>query len=371
MSANETREGGSRRARAMFWSAVVIVVLTVSLPLTGYLATGTGAVAETGTGAFTEEQATNPRSDTWRGVRGGEEGFTTSTGPYTSGVLISNIGENWRQLREGPIKTAGGVVLGLAVLALAAVYLLRGPIRLENGRSRYWIPRWNSVQRAAHWVTAITFILLAVTGLSLLYGRHVVAPLLGDAGFAAYAEVAMYVHNFVGPVFALALVVLIATVIRYNAPKAYDLQWLKQGGGLFGGHPPAGRANAGEKGYFWLGPVLLGTVVVITGLILVFPQFGQGRELMAWSHVFHALGGLFFMALVLGHAYLGTIGQEGVFETMATGKADLNLVREHHPVWYEELQAQGMEPQPYVRGEVLGSAVEGPGGEEQARGGTG
>jgi formate dehydrogenase subunit gamma len=40
-----------------------------------------------------------------------------------------------------------------------------------------------------------------------------------------------------------------------------------------------------------------------------------------------------FIALILGHIYIGTIGMEGAFEAMGTGEVDLNWAKEHHDIW--------------------------------------
>ena len=84
----------------------------------------------------------------------------------------------------------------------------------------------------------------AITGLVALLGA-----LFGWLTYALKTA-----HNFVGPLFAVSLVIVFFTFLRDNFPGRGDLQWLKRGGGLFGGsEPPSGRFNAGEKLIFWGG----------------------------------------------------------------------------------------------------------------------
>jgi formate dehydrogenase subunit gamma len=47
-----------------------------------------------------------------------------------------------------------------------------------------------------------------------------------------------------------------------------------------------------------------------------------------------------FVAAMIGHIYIGTIGMEGAFEAMGTGTVDLNWAKEHHKLWLEEEKAR-------------------------------
>ncbi len=337
----------SRRRRAMTWALFVIVSLSMLLPVGAYLALPEAVAQDGGGQRFSEDHATNPRSDTWRSAREGVEGFTASTGPYTTNQLISNIGQNWRQLRNGPVARYGAYIMGIGLAAVVLFFLIRGRIRIEGGRSGMVVPRWNAFERTVHWLVAISFIVLAITGLSMLFGRAVLIPLLGPEAFAAYAQVAIVVHNYLGPVFGVALLVMFLMWLRNNLPARGDWTWFKVGGGLIGRtHPPAGKANAGEKVWFWLGVFIMGGAVVATGLILDMPQWGQTREVMAWSNIIHAAVAMLWTAFAFGHIYIGTLGTEGSFEGMAHGTVDVNWAKQHHDLWYEELATKGVRPVP-------------------------
>src|SRR5205823_4674826 len=106
-----------------------------------------------------------------------------------------------------------------------------------------------------------------------------------------------------------------------------------------GRHVPAGKYNAGEKVWFWLGVTLLGIIVSGTGLVLDFPNFGQTRETMQFANVIHAVAAVGFMALSLGHIYLGTIGLEGSYDAMRHGTVDETWAKEHHEYWYQQVMA--------------------------------
>jgi formate dehydrogenase subunit gamma len=110
-----------------------------------------------------------------------------------------------------------------------------------------------------------------------------------------------------------------------------------KGGGLFGGHASADRFNAGEKGWFWIA-VLVGSALIISGLVLDFPIFGQTRETMEYYHFIHTLAGTIMIIASFGHIYLGTIGTEASFEVMRTGYCDTNWAKEHHDIWYDKVK---------------------------------
>lgn len=350
----------SRRWRSMWWSLVAIVVLSVTLPSLGYLV----AEAQEVYGPerqFSEEHVTNPRSDMWRDARFGEGGFTTQTGPYVTDQMIANVGENWRQIRTGPLMTYSGWLLLIALVVISLFFTIRGRIRIEGGRSGMTITRWKAYERFLHWFTAVCFIVLAITGLSLLFGRTVLIPLMGYAGFANYAQVAMNFHNVIGPAFSVGVVCMIILWVKHNIPNRTDLEWFRKGGGIVGkAHPSAGRMNGGEKVWFWLGVFALGLTVIVTGFILDFPNWGfQTREMMAWSQVIHAAASVIWICLFFGHAYIGTLGTEGALEGMTRGRVDVNWAKQHHDLWYDEVIASGERPVP--AGEEPGRPVVAPG----------
>ncbi len=290
-----------------------------------------------------ERQATQPGNNApfWGDVRGGENKYqTTQVRGIESGVLVQTAGETWRQLRNGPITLYGGWLLVLVAAAIGAFYRWKGPIKLHGTPSGKQLLRFGSWDRMVHWGAAISFVLLAVTGLIILFGKHILLPIIGYTLFAWIAILAKNIHNFVGPVFAFCTVLLFVTFVKDNLPKMHDLQWVAKAGGLFSGqHVPSARFNAGEKAWFWIGVTLLGVVVSITGFILNFPNFEQGRALMQQANVIHVIAAVVFMTLALGHIYMGTLGVEGAYESMRDGYVDETWAKEHHEFWHQEVTA--------------------------------
>lgn len=283
-----------------------------------------------------QDGAQNERSNFWRAVRGGDAGYSAVSGPE-AGVLIQNGGENWRALREGPLRGWGGWIIA-GVFGLAALFLLmRGRDRLDA--TGVTVERFKAFERAMHWTLATTVIVLALTGFSLMYGRELLIPLIGKDAHAAWAGIAMTVHNYLGPFFVVILLVMAVTWLRDNLFKRMDLEWFKAGGGLFGHHAPAGRFNGGEKvQYWWL--VSTGLLLAVTGGILDFPIFGQSREMMQISHVLHVIGAVMMLIAVIGHIAIA-IHTTGAIQGMTSGRVDVEWARKHHDQWYEDMLRKG------------------------------
>jgi formate dehydrogenase subunit gamma len=257
-----------------------------------------------------------------------------------SGVLIQPAGREWREFRTVALRWIGGIaILGMIAL-LVIFYLSRGMVRLESGRSGRSIVRFTAFERFAHWMTATCFVILAVSGLNITFGRPLLLPLIGFEAFSEWSQWAKYAHNYLSFPFTIGVVLIFLMWIGGNIPNKVDVDWLKRGGGMVGhDHPPAYRFNAGQKAIYWI-VVVGGTAVAVTGYELMFPFYLSGIEGMQLAQVVHSIVAVLFVAAMLAHIYIGTIGMEGAFEAMGTGTVDVNWAREHHSLWLEEQNAR-------------------------------
>ncbi len=324
----------SRHAKIMLWSVVAIMLGATLLPLTGYLYVGITNVTAQAT------QDSNPRANYWRAVREGNEGYVASRGPYTTNTLIQNGGQNWRQIRNGPISTFTPWILASVLGLIVLFHIVVGRVKVEGPRSGRLVKRWSLGERVLHWYTAILFIILAITGLSMLFGRAVLIPLLGPTGFSAWANFSITLHNYLGPFFFVGILLEIVLWMRHNIPNAEDFKWMATGGGLLThDHVSAGRINAGEKLWFWV-ICTFGVVVCVTGVILNFPNFGQTRETMQIASIIHAIAANLWLAMAIGHIWIGTLGTEGSLEAMTKGRVSAEWAKQHHDKWYEEVKTK-------------------------------
>ena len=275
----------------------------------------------------------------WRDVRSEKEQFTTTRG-VEAGVLVQTAGEAWRQMHNGPVTQIGGWLLVVVVLAIYLFFRLHGPIKISQPPTGRKIERFTPAERMMHWTLAVSFVTLAISGLVMFFGKHVILPVIGYTLFGWLASICKALHNFIGPVFLVSVLVVFVVWAKDNLPKLYDLEWFAKGGGLRKGvHAPAGRFNAGEKMWFWLGMLILGILMSVTGLVLDFPNFEQGRSLMQQVNLIHAIGAMILVPYSLSHIYLGTVGMEGAYSAMRDGYVDESWAKEHHDHWYEDVKA--------------------------------
>jgi formate dehydrogenase subunit gamma len=261
-------------------------------------------------------------------------------------VLIQPAGRTWVYFHEVTLHWLGAIIILGMIAVLALAYWLFGRIRISAGRSGKKVKRFSAFERFSHWLTAVSFVLLALTGLNITFGKLLLMPLIGHEAFSTFSQGAKYVHNFVGFSFMAGLILIVTLWLKDNFPKKVDVDWLKQGGGFIKSkHAPAGRFNAGEKMVFWLA-LGAGAAIAVSGLLLLFPFYGTNIASMHLAQVVHATVAILFIVLILAHIYIGTLGMEGAFEAMGTGEVDLNWAKEHHDQWLAETLAKERSAEP-------------------------
>ena len=293
----------------------------------------------------------------WRGVARGLEGYSSlpERQDPEAGVLIqgpvqypgsrlTTAGEAWRQVRNNWIIPYGGALFLIALGALALYYFARGPLGHTDGQGRPVIERFTPFERSAHWANAIAFVILAVSGLVMAFGKFFMLPVMGLTLFGGLTYVLKTMHNFAGPLFAVSLLVVFFTFVRDEWPQRGDLKWLARAGGAFSKskeEPPSHRFNAGEKVVFWLSVVFLGILVVASGLVMdkLVPGLVYERSTMQIAHMVHGVATVAMMCVLALHIYLGTIGMRGAYKAMRTGWVDEAWAKEHHAYWYEDIRS--------------------------------
>ncbi len=301
-------------------------------------------------------------AEIWRAVRRGLQG-NVSIPNKQAGVLIQSEGDNWRAWRNGPVAIYGAWALLGMLGFLALFFALRGRIKIDAGPSGRTVERFNGLERFAHWLTAVSFVLLALTGLNLFYGRYILVPVLGKEVFATIAQLGKYVHNYISFAFMAGIVLMFVLWVVHNIPNKNDLIWLSKGGGLFARnvHPPSDKFNAGQKIIFWA-VMLGGFSLALSGVSLLFPfqisvfaatfsvlnVFGfdlptvlTPLQEMQYAQLWHNAVAAVMVAIILAHIYIGSLGMEGAFAAMGSGQVDRNWAREHHNLWYAKLDQDG------------------------------
>lgn len=250
--------------------------------------------------------------------------------------LEQPAGRDWRHFHEVTLRWIGAISILGTLLLLVVFYLVRGQVKLESGFSGRRIVRFNAFERFVHWMTATCFIVLALSGLNITFGKVLLLPLIGESAFAAWSQWAKYAHNYLSFPFTIGVFVIFLMWIGGNIPNKVDVEWVKRGGGIIGhDHPPAYRFNAGQKGIYWA-QVLGGGLIAVTGYFLMFPFYAAEIQGMQLAQTLHGIAAVLFVAIMLAHIYIGTIGMEGAFDAMGEGTVDVNWAKEHHRLWVEQ-----------------------------------
>ena len=197
----------------------------------------------------------------WRQVQGGVQGYSSlpkSEAPE-AGVLIQGpvqypgaryvtAGQAWREVRNIWIIPYGGSLLLIALLALAIFFFAKGPMGESRNQGARRIERFTPFERAAHWANAAAFVILGLSGIVMAFGKFFLLPVIGQTLFGYFTYLLKNLHNFVGPLFVVSLVIVLLTFIRDNLPQGGDFRWLVRLGGMLGKKEvPSHRFNAGEK----------------------------------------------------------------------------------------------------------------------------
>lgn len=284
----------------------------------------------------------------WREVRSGQPGFTKMGAPAEDGVLVQSSGESWKEARA-PVSLLGGLAVALAMLALAGFFAWRGSIPVGESGSKMMIQRFQAADRYAHWTMAIVWVALAITGLIITFGKTLLLPILGHTLYSWLASAAKNIHNFAGPFLIIGVVWMFIRYVRYNWFNKEDFIWLtKIVGNLTGHEYPSGKFNGGEKIVFWLVLVVLSSVLIVTGLVLNFPNFGQSRATMQTVNLIHMVAAYLAIAMACVHIYLGTIGMRGAYRAMRDGYVTAEWAKHHHELWYNDVKAGKVPESPMV-----------------------
>jgi len=308
----------------------------------------------------TEAQSTDLNTDFWSEVRKGATG-NVSIPDKKAGTLIQSEGDTiYRAIRNGPLSLYSAYALFGVLFLLALFFLIRGRIRIDHGKSGVTMQRFNELERFAHWLMAGSFVVLALSGLNMLFGRHVLMPVVGKEVFASITMWGKYLHNYLAFAFMAGVALAFILWVVHNFPNRHDLVWLLKGGGMFarGSHPAARKFNAGQKILFWCVTILT-ISIALSGIALMFPfetafmaktfaiLNAIGFELPAtvspiqeqqFNQIWHAIVGVAFIVIILAHIYIGSVGMEGAFDAMGSGEVDTNWARQHHSLWVEEME---------------------------------
>lgn len=304
--------------------------------------------------------------EVWRALRYGSADVKVSAGGEVASVLMQDGGMRWLAFRDGPLRDYGGGLLLATIVLLALFYVLRGKIRIDEEMTGRTVTRFQAIERFAHWLLAGSFIVLALTGLFVLFGRIFIAPFVGLEFNAYLLTWSKWVHNNISWAFILGLLMVFFMWVWHNIPNRTDIIWIRQFGGIIGkNHPPAKKFNFGQKIIFW-SVIVFGGSIAVSGVSLLFPfelplfaktfaimnDLGlpglagmeslptalSPQEEMQLAQLWHAIMAFVLMAIIFAHIYIGSVGMEGASGAMTTGEVDEAWAHQHHSIWLDEVK---------------------------------
>jgi len=144
-------------------------------------------------------------------------------------------------------------------------------------------------ERLVHWTLAISCIVLFITGLGMMFHS---LNFIGD--FLGGLKGLKYVHNLVGLVFGFSLIFAISMWWKEagTPDMPTDWEWIKCAGGYLwhvDNPPEVGKYNPGQK-MFFLAVACCGTLMVVTGLLMMFQPAFLSMDVLRWMYPLHALG---------------------------------------------------------------------------------
>ena len=215
-----------------------------------------------------------------------------------------------------------------------------------------------------HWILAVSFIILGLTGLNVSFGKYVLMPVIGKEAFGMISIGGKYLHNYVAFAFILGLAWVFIAWIKDNFPRSADMKWALQGRRLVRQRRSSAftqvqcRAKTdlldGDPHRDLDLSVRLGASVPVrnpdvcqdilassTGCIgTTYPTELSGIEEQQYAVTWHQIMAIFMICVILAHIYIGSIGMQGAFAAMGSGRVDLNWAKEHHSLWVEKLETE-------------------------------
>jgi formate dehydrogenase subunit gamma len=200
------------------------------------------------------------------------------------------------------------------------------------------VPRHGIFTRVVHWIVAISFILLGLSGLAMFYhGFFFIAGLFGGG------ETMRLLHPWFGVLLVVSYFLLFCRFVGACLPAVGDAEWLARVWDVVAGReeklPEVGKFNAGQKLYFWAMALLI-VVLAVSG-ILIWNRYFAGATSLGIQRVALLVHGCAAAAAILAfivHIHMVTM-EPGTFRAMVGGKVTGGWAWKYHRKWLREIAA--------------------------------
>lgn len=198
------------------------------------------------------------------------------------------------------------------------------------------ITRYTASERSNHWAVAITFILLALSGLALFHPAFFFLTNLFGGG--VWARI---LHPFIGVILFVLFVYMALGFAQHNRITNADREWMKRIKDVVLNNddklPAVGKYNAGQKYLFWTLVVCI-PLLFVTGVIIWQPYFAPifPVTLLRLAVLLHALAAFVSIAGIMVHIY-AAIWVKGSIRAMIRGTVSKAWAKHHHAAWLKEI----------------------------------
>jgi formate dehydrogenase subunit gamma len=214
-------------------------------------------------------------------------------------------------------------------------------VAVRREEERTTVDRYPGRVRVNHWVTAISLILLTMSGAALFH-----PALFFLSSFFGGGSNTRALHPWIGVVLLISFAILFIQMVRYNFWTKVDTQWMRHIGDVMSGHeenlPEVGKYNGAQKLIFWLMTLMI-LVLFGTGLMIWYEYFGASFtiEQQRFAHIVHALAAIAMLLIVIVHIYAGFYVR-GTINAMTEGKVTGGWAFRHHRLWLRKEAREGV-----------------------------
>jgi formate dehydrogenase subunit gamma len=197
--------------------------------------------------------------------------------------------------------------------------------------------RYNLAERVVHWLAALTYMYVLLTGLAF-YSPHLywIATVLGGG------PTSRYWHPWIALMFLAAIVWMLRAWASDMRITPQDRKWGEEMDKYIRNEdenlPPIDRFNLGQKYFFWV-MLWAGLALLLSGVVLWIPEKLPWalRDFRFAAVLVHVAAALVTIGAFIIHVYMGTAVVRGGFTSIIRGEVSPEWARTHHRLWYERV----------------------------------
>lgn len=210
------------------------------------------------------------------------------------------------------------------------------------------VPRYSGSARINHWIVAISFTLLLLSGLALFH-----PSLFGLTALFGGGQNTRWIHPLLGIVLLISFFGLFLRFVSQNLPEHTDIVWLSKLRYAMSSRgeeflPEVGKYNPGQKFVFWSQAFFV-VVLFLSGLCIWeaglpyiegILDIKVSIEQKRWAALIHATSAVLTIVVFIIHVY-SAFWVRGTLDAMTRGSVSGGWGWRHHRRWLRRKVAEG------------------------------